>query len=123
LSTPGQLGRFAAVGLASNAVLYALYLGLTAAGIGHKAAVTLLYCLGGMQGFALNRRWTFGHGGGRGAMARFWLVYVSAYLLNLALLALLVDGADLPHRSVQAALIAVIAAVTFVLHKMWVFRP
>ena len=123
MSTPAQLLRFGAVGLLSNVVLYLLYLGATALGVGHKTAMSSLYCLGVLQTFALNRGWTFGHRGRAGApLTRYWAVYGAGYLLNLALLYALVDLAGFAHQLVQAALIVLIAALTFALQKYWVFR-
>ena len=116
--------RFAVVGLASNAVLYLAYLGLTAAGVGPKVAMTLPYAVGLLQTFALNRRWTFGHEGDRrAALLRHAAVYAAGYLLNLAALELLVTRMGLPHRIVQAAMILVVAAFTFGLQRSWVFPP
>lgn len=116
--------RFAVVGLASNAVLYLAYLGLTAAGVGPKVAMTLPYAVGVLQTFALNRRWTFGHEGDRrAALLRYAAVYAAGYLLNLAALELLVTRMGLPHRIVQAAMILVVAAFTFGLQRSWVFPP
>lgn len=117
-----ELLRFGAVGLVSNTILYLLYLVLTAAGMGHKSALTLLYMLGGAQGFLLNSRWTFPqvHVGGS-ALARYWMAYLACYLVNLALLAALVDLAGLPHRPVQAAMVLFIAGLSFLLQKSWVF--
>lgn len=124
MKTPTELLRFAAVGVLSNAVLYVLYLALTATWLGQKSAVTLLYCVGGVQGFLLNSRWTFQHFGGlRTAMGRYWTVYLLGYFVNLGLLILLVDFVGLPHREVQAGLVVLIAALSFLLHRSWVFRP
>ena len=50
--------RFGIVGLVSNAVLYLLYLLLTTVGVGHKTAMTLLFAVGTLQTFVVNKRWT-----------------------------------------------------------------
>jgi putative flippase GtrA len=123
VSTPVALVRFGAVGLLSNVLLYVGYLAITALGMGHKSAVSVLYCVGVLQSFALNKRWTFRHEGAvRNTLARYWMVYLAAYPLNLLLLAVLVDVAGFPHQMVQAVLVALIAALTFVVQKFWVFR-
>lgn len=123
MSTGIESLRFGTVGLLSNVVLYFLYLAITALGIGHKSAMTALYCLGFLQTFMLNKKWTFRHEGMlRKTLMRYWVVYVSGYLLNLILLIVFVDLAGFPHQAVQAAMIVLIAALTFVLQKLWVFR-
>ncbi|MHB8810248.1 MAG: GtrA family protein [Desulfobulbaceae bacterium] len=120
--TRGQFFRYAIVGLGSNILLYLGYLGLTATGIGHKTAMTLLYVSGALLTFIANRTWSFNHQGVvNTAFMRYVIAYVLGYLLNLALLWLAVDQLHLPHRDVQAAAIVVVAASLFVLHKYWVF--
>ena len=120
--TRGQFIRYAIVGLGSNILLYLGYLGLTATGIGHKTAMTLLYVSGVLLTFIANRTWSFNHHGvANTAFLRYAIAYVLGYLLNLALLWLAVDQLHLPHRYIQAAAIVVVATSLFVLHKYWVF--
>ena len=64
--TLGQLLRYGLVGIASNALAYVSYLALTGAGMGHLSAMTLVYALATLLTFLFNRRWSFGHSGGRG---------------------------------------------------------
>jgi putative flippase GtrA len=119
-----QLSRYAIVGLASNAVGYILYLGLTALGMGHKTAMTLLFVVGVLQTFVFNKRWSFEHrGAAGGALLRYSGIYGIAYLLNLAALIVLVDTAGMPHQLVQGVLILLLAGMLFLLQKYWVFRP
>jgi putative flippase GtrA len=104
-------------------VLFGLYLLLTSTGLSHVPGMTLVYAVGVAQTFVANRSWTFGHTGAPGApFARYVATYGLGYLVNLALLTLLVDVAGLPHAWVQGALIFVVAALVFVLQKYWVFR-
>lgn len=115
--------RFIIVGLASNLILYLLYLVLTAVGLGHKTAMTMLYLTGTLQTFIFNRRWTFGH---RGLFHQAFLKYLAAYGLgygiNLLVLLLLVDRLGLPHELVQGVMILVLAVLLFLLQKFWVFH-
>ena len=46
------------VGLVSNGIGYLLYLGITAAGVGPKLAMTILYVIGVMQSFIFNKGWS-----------------------------------------------------------------
>jgi putative flippase GtrA len=121
--TRRELFRYAAIGVTVNALLYAGYLLLSAHGIGHKVAMTLMYATGTACSFVGNRRWTFDHRGGvSAALVRYMVTYALAYGLNLVTLMLLVDAAGLPHRWVMAALIAVSAGLIFLAQKYWVFR-
>lgn len=119
----GQLVRFGIVGLASNAVLYLAYLGLTAWGIGPKVAMTLLFFLGVLQTFVFNKHWSFSYAGeARASLRRYALTYASAYLINLAILLIMVDEAHWPHQLVQGLTTFILAAYLFVMQKLWVFR-
>lgn len=122
--TATQFLRFALVGLASNLVLYLLYLALTGLGIGIKLAMTLLYVVGVLQSFVFNRRWSFGHLGRRGpAFVRYVAAYGIGYVVNLLGLMLFVDWFGQPHQVVQGLLILTVAVLLFALHKFWVFAP
>lgn len=118
-----QFIRYSMVGLASNLLCYLVYLTLTGAGMHMKVAMTLLYGLGVLQTFVFNQRWTFAHGGVRSnTFYRYCTVYALGYLLNLAMLHLLVDLFAYPHQIVQGFMILVLAALLFLAQKFWVFR-
>lgn len=122
LNTSRQALRYATVGIASNLLLYFLYLALTAAYVGPKTAMSLAYALGVAGTFLANSRWSFAaRQRSVGMFARYVCSYACGYLINLALLWALVDFGRLPHAPVQAALILVVAALLFLLQKFWVF--
>ena len=117
--------RFAAVGIASNTLLYVLYLVLSA-GVGLRpvTAATVGWVVGVAISFVLNRSWTFGHTGPRGStFVRYGFLYAAAYALNILLLVLLVDRAGLPHELVQGVLIVISGLSLFLAQRFWVFRP
>lgn len=112
------------VGLASNLVLFLLYLSLTGLGIGHKSAMTLLFVVGTLQTFVFNKRWTFTHQGYlQASFLKYLAVYGFAYLLNLTSLLVFADHLGLPHQIVQGVMILSLAILLFLLQKYWVFRP
>lgn len=114
--------RFGVVGITSNALLFVVYLVLTALGMEPLAAATLMWILGVAISFVLNRSWTFRHSGSVGpALVRYGLLYATAYGLNLALLALL-TRAGYPHALVQGILILVFGVGLFIVQRTWVFR-
>lgn len=122
LNTSRQALRYATVGIASNLVLYFLYLALVAASLGPKSAMSLVYVLGVAGTFVANSRWSFGARQRDVPMlARYMSAYAAGYFLNLILLWALVDRGGLPHAQVQAALILVVAGFLFLLQKFWVF--
>jgi putative flippase GtrA len=122
-STVAQLLRFGLVGLATNAVGFAIYLGLTQLGTPPMLAMSLVYGAGVLQGFWANRRWTFSfQGAGGPALARYCAAYAIGYLVNLGGLYLLAARLGHQHAIVQAAMVFVVAVLLFVLQRYWVFR-
>lgn len=121
--TRNQFVRYVVVGLASNLLLYAAYLALTARGIDPKLSMSMLYILGVAQTFLFNKRWSFGHVGMRGpAFLRYCITYGLGYAVNLLVLIGLVDGLGYPHEIVQGVMILTLAVMLFLLQKFWVFR-
>lgn len=122
--THTQFLKYATVGLVSNLLLYLAYLGITAVGMGHLTAMTLLYVSGVLVTFAANRSWSFKHRGfAQAAFFRYVIAYLLGYLLNFSLLWFAVDHLHLPHQAVQAVAIVLVAISLFLMHKYWVFAP
>lgn len=123
MSISRQFAKFSAVGLASNAILYAGYLVLTTLGAAPRLAMSILYVLGVLQTFVVNRRWTFdSQARPRPAMARYYAMYGAGYIANFAILTVFVSSLGFPHQLVQLAAIALLAVCFFVVSKYWVFR-
>jgi putative flippase GtrA len=118
----GQAIRYGIVGLVTNAIGYMIYLGVTYATVPPKIAVTILYSLGAMLSFFLNRTWTFGH---RGTLTRsglrFALAHLGGYGLNLVIIIGFHDMLGLPHQAVQAMAIIIVAGYLFVAFRLFVF--
>ena len=123
MSIRNQLIRYGIVGVASNASIYGLYLVLTAIGMGPKLAMSLLYMVGVLQTFVFNKAWTFRYvGRGRAAFQRHVVLYVTGYLVQFLLLALMVDTLRWRHQWVMAGVILLMAVFFFLGQKFWVFR-
>jgi len=117
-----QALRFALVGMVSNVALYLLYLLMTTSGVGPKLAMSIAYGIGVAQTFFFNKRWTFNYSGRFDvALLRYLSLYAVGYVVNLLILAWLVDGLNYPHQIVQAGMIILLAVFFFVLQKVWVF--
>jgi putative flippase GtrA len=118
-----QFIRFVVVGLASNAMIYLVYLLLTRLNIGPKLAMSLLYGVGVLQTFVFNRKWSFQFGGSATpALIRYALLYAAGYVIQFLALMLLVDQAGLPHQWVMGALVLTMAVFLFIGQKVWVFK-
>lgn len=120
--THGQFLRYAIVGMGSNALLYVLFLALTAFGLGHKTAMTCLFGVGIVQSFYFNKRWSFGHdGAAHMALVRYLSTYALFYLINLGALYLFVDRLSFSHAWVQGLTMLAIIVPIFLMQKFWVF--
>lgn len=123
-STLGELIRYGIVGVLSNVLAYLIYLGITAAGIEPKLAMSLVYLLGIIQTFFLNKKWSFKFDGATApALVRYITIYLLGYIINILTLLLLVDNLGFPHQWVMAGLILFMALFFFVGQKLWAFRP
>jgi len=117
-----QFIRYVVVGLASNTVIYVIYILLTHLGMGHKLAMSLLYCVGVLQTFVFNRKWAFRFGGAvTPALVRYFVAYAVGYAVNLSALILFVDQTGMPHQVIQGLMIMVVAIMLFVAQRYWVF--
>ena len=115
--------RFGVVGFASNLLLYLVYLGLTKIGLRHKFAMSILYVVGVLQTFFFNKKWTFIHYGHKMVtFMRYISLFAFGYLINLAVLIVMVDQLGYSHERVQGVTVLVLAVLLFVLQKAWVFR-
>jgi putative flippase GtrA len=117
-----QLGRYAITGVASNTLLYGLYLALTGMGARPEVAMSLLYAVGVSQTFIVNRAWSFRCAGAApSALLRYIACYALGYLTNMAILVLFADALGWDHRYVQASAILLVATLLFFLQRHWVF--
>lgn len=91
-------------------------------GAAPKFAMSFLFLVGVGQSFWFNKQWTFGYSGSaRKVLPRYTIAYGGSYLLNLALLAILVDYFGWPHQIVQAGAMGLNALFLFLLQRHWVF--
>lgn len=122
-ATVRQLGRYAMVGLFSNAIGYLIYLLLTSLGLTPKVAMTLLYATSATVSYFGNRRLTFSFAGGLiSSGARYLIAHAAGYLLNFAILTVFVDRLGYAHQLVQGIAILIVAVFLFVSFKFFVFK-
>lgn len=118
----GQALRFGIVGLASNVLLYMLYLVLINLGVDSKIVVTVLYIFGLSITFVFNKRWSFSHRGvWERSFKRYLILYGCLYLTNIAVLWLFVDLLALSPAIVQAFVVLSFIPVVFLVQRYWVF--
>lgn len=122
-----QLFHFVVVGgtgYAVNLVIFTLLNG--GAGINHLLAAIGAFAVAVTNNFLLNRHWTFRKQGSAEEpagfqAARFLTVSLVGLAVNLAVLAALVDGAEMVELPGQAIAVALATPVNFVGNKLWTF--
>jgi putative flippase GtrA len=119
-----QLVRFGLVGSANTALTLATYAVL----VGLHAPVALAgaggWAVGAVNGYLLNRAWTF-RGAAPGALpaARYAVVALAGSGLNAVLVSIAVSEQHLPHIAGELAVLPPVTVLSFLLCRGWVFAP
>ena len=114
--------RFGLVGGFNAATYFGGYAAGVVVGVPYLLSALVAFLLSASLGYWLHEHWTFK---GRSPSVRGWLAWLAAQgaatVLNLLLLAALVDGFDVGKIVAQAVLLPVTPAVTYVVGRRWVF--
>src|SRR5580692_7558155 len=134
ISLPGPLARlnapmlvqfvkFGIVGVSNTVIAFAVYTVLLKVfGVWYLAASAIGFALGAVNGFLLNRRWTFsGHVGDALTPVRWGVVQSCGLALNEGLLYVFVDDARLDKLIAQVCATAIVTVLTFVANRAWTF--
>jgi putative flippase GtrA len=126
LNTPVlvQFVKFGIVGVSNTLLAFAIYTVLLKVfGVWYLAASAIGFVIGAVNGFLLNRRWTFrGHVGDALTPVRWGVVQGCGLGLNEALLYLFADGAGIDKLISQALATVAVTVVTFLVNRAWTFR-
>jgi putative flippase GtrA len=119
-----QFVKFGIVGVSNTLLTFIVYtLLLKVFGVWYIAASAVGFSVGAINGFLLNRRWTFaGHVGDSFTPVRWAIVQSGGLGINLGLLYLLVDDARLDKLLAQALATIVVTVTTFLVNRAWTFR-
>ena len=122
--TPLQFAKFLGVGVANTLVaLSVIYAAKWLGNVGDVAANALGYGVGLLTSFSLNSRWTFAHRGPQlPALAKFLLVALAAYGMNLLTVMAAIHYAGLNGYLAQALGIPPYTVTSFLAAKYLVFR-
>jgi putative flippase GtrA len=117
-----QLTRFGMVGASNTVVTLVTYALALRAGARYLPAGAGAFALGGLNGFLLNRAWTFSHRGrALPAGARYAIVQLAALLLDVILLWIAVHLAGVPRLPAQLVAAVPVTLANFALSRLWVF--
>ena len=117
-----QLVRFGLVGATNTALTLGTYAVLVALHAPVPLAGAVGWGVGAVNGFVLNRAWTF-RGAARGAVpaARYAAVALLGSGLDAALLAIAVGDEHLPRLAGELAVLPPVTLLSFALCRGWVF--
>jgi putative flippase GtrA len=119
-----QFVKFGVVGVSNTLLAFTIYTVLLKVfGVWYLAASAIGFVVGAVNGFLLNRRWTFaGHVGDALTPVRWGIVQGCGLALNEGLLYLFVDDAGIEKLLSQAFATAIVTVITFLVNRAWTFR-
>jgi putative flippase GtrA len=119
-----QFVKFGIVGVSNTLLTLATYtLLLKVFGVWYLAASAIGFIVGAVNGFLLNRRWTFReHVGDALTPVRWGVVQTGGLGVDEALLFVLVHDAHLDKLLAQVCATAVVTVTTFFVNRAWTFR-
>jgi putative flippase GtrA len=119
-----QFVKFGIVGISNTLLAFAIYTVLLKVfGVWYLGASAIGFVCGAVNGFLLNRRWTFaGHVGDALTPVRWGVVQGCGLGLNEALLYAFVDGAGVEKLLSQVFATVVVTVLTFAVNRAWTFR-
>lgn len=119
---PRQFARFCAVGLTNTAVSFVVFVLAVRAGVPYLLASCGAFALGALNGYTLNRIWTFRSGPFTPqGLARYGLVQGLGLALDALLLVALVEGIGIASIPAQAIVLPLVSLLTFTLNRGWTF--
>jgi putative flippase GtrA len=124
MATVAQFVKFGIVGVSNTVLSFAVYaLLLKVFGVWYVAASGIGFAVGAVNGFLLNRRWTFKeHVGDALTPVRWGVVQSCGLALNLGLVYMFVDDVRLDKLIGQACATAIVTVLAFFANRAWTFR-
>ncbi|HEY2282295.1 MAG TPA: GtrA family protein [Solirubrobacteraceae bacterium] len=119
-----QFLKFGIVGVSNTLIAFAVYTVLLKVfGVWYVAASGIGFAVGAVNGFLLNRRWTFrGHVGDALTPVRWAIVQTCGLGLNLGLVYLFVHDLGMDELVGQIPTTAIVTVLTFAVNRSWTFR-
>jgi len=119
-----QFLKFGIVGVSNTLLAFATYTVLLKVfGVWYVAASGIGFAVGAVNGFLLNRRWTFREHSGDAFTPVRWAIVQSCGLgLNLGLVYLFVHDLGLDELVGQIPATAIVTVLTFTANRSWTFK-
>lgn len=121
-SLPAQMVRFAIVGVSNTVLSWVLFALAVHVGIWYPAASAGAFAAGAVNGYTLNRLWTFRAGKFRAdRFARYVVVQLLGLGINELVLILLVEDGHVGRLLAQIVALFCVSVSTFFLNRQWAF--
>jgi putative flippase GtrA len=119
-----QLVKFGIVGVSNTLLSLAVYTVLLKVfGVWYLAASAIGFAVGAVNGFLLNRKWTFKeHVGDRSTPVKWGIVQTCGLGVDEVLLYVLVHDWHLDKLVAQVCATAVVTVTTFFVNRAWTFK-
>lgn len=117
-----QFGRFVVVGVSNTTVSLLAYAGLLRVDVPYPVAGAIAFLAGAVNGYVLNRRWTFAASDTWRARHRYVLVQLAGLGATTVLLWMVVSLAGFGRISAYALTIPMVTLATFTANRGWTFR-
>ena len=118
-----QFVKFGIVGVSNTLLTLVVYDVLLKLGVWYLAASAIGFVVGAINGFLLNRRWTFKeHVGDRSTPVKWGIVQTCGLGVDEVLLYLLVHDAQIDKLLAQVCATGVVTVTTFFVNRAWTFK-
>lgn len=114
--------RFVVVGASNTALTLGCYALLLDFGLHYLEAIVPTFALGALNGYTLNRAWTFRAGPfQRAALARYVATQLGALGANALALVVFVEVLATPRLAAQLLASPIVSCLAFAVNRGWVF--
>ncbi|GAC1323162.1 MAG: hypothetical protein NVSMB25_19190 [Thermoleophilaceae bacterium] len=121
-SLSGQVLRFLLVGVTNTAVSLVVFAVANRLGVWYPVASAVAFAVGALNGYTLNRVWTFRAGAfSRSRFARYAVVQLVGLGVNELAIIVAVDALGTEHVLAQVFALVMVSAMTFALNRQWAF--
>jgi putative flippase GtrA len=120
LAVAGQFSRFVVVGASNTLLSFVTYIAAVRLGSPYPLAAAAGFAAGAVNGYLLNRRWTFGSDDSAGARVRYLGVQLGGLLATSTLLWAFMD-AGLGHIAGYLLAVPIVTVAMFVANRQWTF--
>jgi putative flippase GtrA len=117
-----QFGKFVVVGASNTAISLVSYVVLLRLGVAYWLAGAAAFVAGAVNGYLLNRRWTFAAQDTWRSRSRYVAVQLAGLAATTALLWVFVSFAGLGRITAYAVTIPTVTVATFAANRGWTFR-